>query len=601
MHFTERLNKLIEDLGADTKTIAAFAGFDRSQLSRLRTGKLIPRPWSSTIEKLAAGLYLFSDNHNGLGQLCAIIGTSANAPAVEIKEGIRNWLFAGTEEEPGSPEPGRKSAGRPRKSRVRMKFFAERLDAAMDLAEISSIRLSKQIHVDASLISRYRSGVRTPEDNPRIVDRLSEILLNRIRRIGHMRELSELMRLPSEEIDNGSFSVWLFNQNELPDLAIPMAESLLASFDSFSEATGPKLPSPEDTALLEIPDTDQSVYYGTEGLRKAVLRFLHDAAAENAAELLLYSDEDQDWLTSDSVFLSHWAGLMSACVRNGTRIRIIHNIDRNLEEMNQAIKSWLPLYMSGMIESYYSRKQRDPRFTHTLFLRTGHACIESFRVIGSMQSIYHYHTEEPELQILASGFEAIMQSAKPLLVIDPPQLYTGNADAAVIQKELTIASMPENLVKEFNHPLLTKAWISARAALLRQLENHILNECVPLASDEDLFAGTVLTESIPGMDPLRYTPRQYAMHIENIVRLSEEYPNYRFYVLPEIPFPNMKLLITESKAQVIHAARPDLSFGFTHPLMCNAFLGYAETLMKQYQMDRNSLRHKLEGRFLQDQ
>ena len=36
MHFTERLNKLIEDLGADTKTIAAFAGFDRSQLSRLR-------------------------------------------------------------------------------------------------------------------------------------------------------------------------------------------------------------------------------------------------------------------------------------------------------------------------------------------------------------------------------------------------------------------------------------------------------------------------------------------------------------------------------------------------------------------------------------
>ena len=161
--------------------------------------------------------------------------------------------------------------------------------------------------------------------------------------------------------------------------------------------------------------------------------------------------------------------------------------------------------------------------------------------------------------------------------------------------------MPENLVKEFNHPLLTKAWISARAALLRQLENHILNECIPLASDEDLFAGTVLTESIPGMDPLRYTPRQYAMHIENIVRLSEEYPNYRFYVLPEIPFPNMKLLITESKAQVIHAARPDLSFGFTHPLMCNAFLGYAETLMKQYQMDRNSLRHKLEGRFLQDQ
>ena len=80
MHFTERLNKLIEDLGADTKTLAAFSGFDRSQLSRLRTGKLIPRPWSSTVEKLTTGLYLFSDNRNDLGPLCAIIGASADAP-----------------------------------------------------------------------------------------------------------------------------------------------------------------------------------------------------------------------------------------------------------------------------------------------------------------------------------------------------------------------------------------------------------------------------------------------------------------------------------------------------------------------------------------
>ena len=98
MHFTERLNKLIEDLGADTKTLAAFSGFDRSQLSRLRTGKLIPRPWSSTVEKLTTGLYLFSDNRNDLGPLCAIIGASADAPALEIREEIRNWLFAGTEE-----------------------------------------------------------------------------------------------------------------------------------------------------------------------------------------------------------------------------------------------------------------------------------------------------------------------------------------------------------------------------------------------------------------------------------------------------------------------------------------------------------------------
>ena len=102
MHFTERLNKLIEDLGADTKTIAAFAGFDRSQLSRLRTGKLIPRPWSSTIEKLAAGLYLFSDNHNGQrrNSELAVCGNRGRAGP----PGNRKKVCRTAEKEPGTNE-----------------------------------------------------------------------------------------------------------------------------------------------------------------------------------------------------------------------------------------------------------------------------------------------------------------------------------------------------------------------------------------------------------------------------------------------------------------------------------------------------------------
>ena len=95
---------------------------------------------------------------------------------------------------------------------------------------------------------------------------------------------------------------------------------------------------------------DQKEHYlGTEGLRAAVLRFLGTALKENAEILYLYSDEDQSWMTSDPEFLMQWSSLMQACVANGTKINIIHNIDRDLNEMNAAIKSWLPLYMSGMI------------------------------------------------------------------------------------------------------------------------------------------------------------------------------------------------------------------------------------------------------------
>ena len=598
MSFTERLNKLIEDLGANAKTIAGFAGFDRSQLSRLRTGKLVPGEGSSTIEKLISGIYLYSDNRNGLEELCGIIGIAKDAPAEEIKKKIRSWLFEGTAEASSMPRPGGRSAGRPRKNRTQMKYFSERLDASMNLASLSSVRLSQLLHVDASLISRYRSGVRTPEDNPEIVERLSEILLDRIDRTGHMRELSELMRQPEEEIDTAGFSLWLLNQVDLPEQTIPLAEDLLAFFDSVSPSSGTNLPFPQSVIPSEITDSGKSHYYGMEGLRESVLRFLSAAAAGHAERLMLYSDEDQDWLTSDPSFLARWAALMTACVKNGTRIRIVHNIDRNLEEMSHAIKNWLPLYTSGMIESYYSNKQRDRRFSHTLFLWPDHACIESFHVKGSKESIYHYYTEDPELGICASDFSELMKFSKPLVVIAPPKHYTGRSETYVIQRELTLGSMPEELVKEFDHPLLTAAWKDARALLLRQLENHVLNECITLPSDAELADGSVLTEWIHGMEPLRYTPRQYAMHIGNIITLSERFPTYRFFALPELPFPNMKLLITAGGTQISPTALPNLSFGFTHPLMCKAFLDYAESLLSQYRMDRNSLRHMLEGRFL---
>ena len=58
----------------------------------------------------------------------------------------------------------------------------------------------------------------------------------------------------------------------------------------------------------------------------------------------------------------------------------------------------------------------------------------------------------------------------------------------------------------------------------------------------------------------------------------------------------MKLMIADDTSCIIHAKRPDLSFGVSHPLMCRAFCRYAEDLMGQYRMDHTTLRRILEGR-----
>ena len=50
--------------------------------------------------------------------------------------------------------------------------------------------------------------------------------------------------------------------------------------------------------------------------------------------------------------------------------------------MLKGIKSWLPLYFSGSIDPYVCTLRRDSRFSHTLFLCPGQACIASSVVAG---------------------------------------------------------------------------------------------------------------------------------------------------------------------------------------------------------------------------
>ena len=599
--FTERLNELLEIIGAGNKDIAKYGGFDRTNLSRLRSGTRRPGRLSPTVDKLVSGIYLFSDDRNALKELCDVIGQDPDASAPQIRQRIADWLFEGEPEDTADTEKAAvKSAAaeKKKKQQASLRSLAERLDSSMTLAELSNVRLSHLVHTDASLISRYRNGMRSPLSNPVIAEQISHILLHRILRSGKEKELAALMRLQDGKPEEGNFTAWLFQTEELPERNIHIAEDMLGFFDSYTAGSRIQLPPWESVAQGLDPADARGAYFGTEGLREAVLRFLTNAVKNRVSNLFLYSDEDQSWMTGDPAFLAAWASLMSTCVGNGTQIRIIHNIDRNLSEMNDAIRSWLPLYMSGMIESFSCERQREHRFSHTIFLAPGSACIWAFHAAGSeSEGLYHYETDPASLSMCETQYRSLLASSDPLLKAMPARPYDGSSDLTVIQKELSAATMPEELIRSFDEPALTAYWKEARAAFLRRLsEDQVkVRECIPLASADAFTEGKVFTESIPGRGALACTPQQYAMHLRGIIRLLEEFPNYRIYLLPETPFPNIRLFISQTRAQIIHALRPELSFGFSHPQLCAAFLGFADNLADQTKTDRNSLRRCLEA------
>ena len=586
--FAEKLNELMKQIDAADEDIAKCAGFDRTNISHLRRGRRSASPSGRTTQRLIGGICLFANRNDRLDELCALIGVTPDTPSEELQTALTSWLFneMKTVSEPSSSR---------KKQHPKASSFGERLETVMELAALSNVRLSRLIHTDASLISRYRKGVRTPHSNPELSGRLCRVLFDQIRKNEKMDALSGYVGVPPAELDTEDLYVWLFEKKEYPEHDIQLAENLLFTFDSYQAESGTVLPAP-DEVLRAIDLTDRkSVYYGQSGIRNAVLRFLGEALNTSASELLLYSDEDQNWLTMDPSFRLKWASLMDALVRNGTRIRIIHSINRDLSEMHHAITSWLPLYMSGMIDSWYSKKNPDPRFSHTMFLCPGTACIEASHVRGNeANGIYHYYTEPQPLKTCRAAFGLLLENSKHLISPASSGYGSDSTEVFAVQRTLSVATMPEALVRELNDPVLWKEWQVSRRQFIDHLKSGIINECIPLAAKEELLAGRVPMETIDGMEPGYYTPAQYSLHLRGILDLLASCRNYRFCPIPASPFPHTKLLLSETESRITHVAERSVSFSFRHYLMCGAFYDYARKLMETGKMDRNALCRRLE-------
>ena len=372
MTFCEKLNLLMKGLQASNQEIASCAGFDRTNISHFRSGKRIPDKNGSAARKLAAGFLQYAENEGKLPELKAIIGADpkfcVGSQAAEEETALSEAPVA------------EKVAG----SWYSLGFGYEAMPQAMKLAKISNNRLAKLINVDTSLISRYRLGERMPRAGSEIVEMMGTTLWQRINANGKEKELARIMRATGQDLLWEDFYSWLFREEFLRDYVVPPGEKQLYAFEAEPLKAGEHLPDVE-TVLREIPSADlRQVYYGVQGIREAVLRFLSGVLECGAGEVMLFSDEGMEWMTGDAAFRIKWASLMSECVKQGVRIRIIHYIERDLGEMVEAIQSWLPLYLSGMIDPWYLNKTPDNRFTHTMFLRSRQCMLRDWRARGSI-------------------------------------------------------------------------------------------------------------------------------------------------------------------------------------------------------------------------
>ena len=469
---SEKLSLLIKNLSVRKTDLAALSGVNRTSLSHIISGKRIPNMYSDAMQKTIAGIYKYAFDNDKLDIISEAIDIDMPDDEEEIKEIIATWLY--------EDMSVKYFINRSEKNSYILSF---KINFLMETLDISNIEMSQRLHIDPTLISRYRNAKRDINLTSTYSADIIGDIYRRIELSDDAPYISRISGINIDELSLDTFTEWLTN----PDAPIindkqNSSEIILDAFSSIASGNKKVAKSDDIAASQNISDTkntsdtdnaaasidNSSTYIGNEGLRRSVDRFFEAAITDKPECLYLYSDVSMAWMTEDEDFFKRWQMSMLTLVAGGVKIRIIHNVKRNSGEMTNAIVGWLPLYQTGMIEPYYfESRHRNNIFSHTIFINPKGYAITGMTVNGTeVKTIYNYHTDAAEIALLMDSYTHMSRKASPLIELsqDIPdeadaKTYTYNGIRIILHKNIVYLTHIKTGVNiGFKHPSMVQSF-----------------------------------------------------------------------------------------------------------------------------------------------
>ena len=231
-----------------------------------------------------------------------------------------------------------------------MDTYGSRLDFLMNTMGITGRELAAAIHVDPSLVSKWRNNHRALTKRSSHLSKVAEYVVS----CDGCPSVEEVLEAVGSEVISSNreefltlLCEWLTDHKPLP--SVRPGDLVMNNRYSHNASYG--------------------VYLGDKGRREAVLQFLdHVLSLSQGQQLHLMSQEDLAWLVEDTAFLAEWQDKLIQLLKKKHQIKIIHWVDRSVDSLNSIIGYWLPLHLMGGIESWFVPKYSDSPFHTTLFI-----------------------------------------------------------------------------------------------------------------------------------------------------------------------------------------------------------------------------------------
>jgi hypothetical protein len=269
-----------------------------------------------------------------------------------------------------------------------------RLSILMDNFAISGKDLSGLLHIDSSLVSKWRSGKRNLKPN----SVYTSLIIKHVMALDSINQYAKIRLMLSQEYLNifkcSEHEIALFLKDWLTS-AKEISENTRDYFDEIKNL--------RSTSLLATYSLA-----GNNGRRQAVQFFLKYAQyISPGVEMWFYTTENAKWFNENQEFFNEWCMRNLSLLSEENRIRVIHPLSSSYESLAISMLTWMPMHMTGRTTAYFIPKYKDEELVYTYFLIKDHLALYNWSTRQPTREMNTYITHEPQF---IKDIEVMLQS-----------------------------------------------------------------------------------------------------------------------------------------------------------------------------------------------
>lgn len=259
-----------------------------------------------------------------------------------------------------------------------------RLGILMDSFAISGKDLSVLLHIDTSLVSKWRNGKRRMKPNSVYTGQI----IKHVMALDSNNQYAKIRLLLSKDYVN------IYKCTE-PEIAIFLKDWLT------SNQISPEEKRDFFDEIREMHSTSQLTVYslsGTAGRRQAMQFFQRYAQhISPGVEILCYTTESLRWLNESDQFREEWWTRYLTLLESANTIKVIHPFNGSYENLAMSVLAWMPMHMTGRTTAFFIPRYKDEQMAYTYYLIKDHLALYNWSSRQTPRELNTYLTHEPAL------------------------------------------------------------------------------------------------------------------------------------------------------------------------------------------------------------